>query len=193
MSIPTIRTTTSTGYMMSDCLSEEFSHRRIYIIGEITESMSAEVCCQINNLAALSKDDITLWIMSPGGSVSAGSAILDTMSTCGCDIRTIVMGTAASMAAIIASSGCKGKRMIGRNAGMMLHQALGGFSGKTADILRTAQHIEKTNKRLYEIIAQNCEVSIKKIEKDCDRDYYLDAYEAIKYGLIDNVFLRLEE
>ena len=131
--------------------------------------------------------------MSPGGSVSAGSAILDTMAACGCDIKTIVMGTAASMAAVIASSGTKGKRFIGLNAGMMIHQTLGGFSGQTADILRTAQHIEEVNKRLYEILAQNCSVSIQKIAADCDRDYHLNATEAIDYGLADHIFLSFEE
>ena len=92
MSIPTTRMTTSAGYVTSDCLSEEYSRRRIYITGEITDSLAADICCQINHLASLSDDDITLWIMSPGGSVSAGTAILDTMSNCGCDIRTVVDG-----------------------------------------------------------------------------------------------------
>lgn len=193
MSTPTTRTTTSAGYMTSDCLSEEYSRRRIYITGEITDSTAADICCQINHLAALNNDDITLWIMSPGGSVSAGSAILDTMATCGCDIRTIVMGSAASMAAVIASSGTAGKRFIGSNAGMMIHQALGGFSGQTADILRTAQHIEKTNKRLYEILAKNTGVSIQQIASDCDRDYHLNAEEAINYGLADCIFSSFEE
>ncbi|MCB5386953.1 ATP-dependent Clp protease proteolytic subunit [Blautia glucerasea] len=193
MSIPTTRIATAAGYMTSDCLSEEFSCRRIYITEEITNSMAAEICCQINHLAALSNEDITLWIMSPGGSVSAGSAILDTMNTCGCDFKTIVMGTAASMAAVIASSGTKGKRYIGANSGMMIHQALGGFSGQTADILRTAQHIEKTNKRLYEILARNCGVSVQQIAVDCDRDYHLNAEEAIAYGLADHIFSGFED
>lgn len=193
MSIPTTRIATAAGYMTSDCLSEEFSCRRIYITEEITNSMVAEICCQINHLAALSNEDITLWIMSPGGSVSAGSAILDTMNTCGCDFKTIVMGTAASMAAVIASSGTKGKRYIGANSGMMIHQALGGFSGQTADILRTAQHIEKTNKRLYEILARNCGVSVQQIAVDCDRDYHLNAEEAIAYGLADHIFSGFED
>lgn len=193
MSIPTTRIATAAGYMTSDCLSEEFSCRRIYITEEITNSMAAEICCQINHLAALSNEDITLWIMSPGGSVSAGSAILDTMNTCGCDFKTIVMGTAASMAAVIASSGTKGKRYIGANSGMMIHQALGGFSGQTADILRTAQHIEKTNKRLYEILARNCGVSVQQIAADCDRDYHLNAEEAIAYGLADHIFSGFED
>lgn len=193
MSIPTTRIATAAGYMTSDCLSEEFSCRRIYITEEITNSMAAEICCQINHLAALSNEDITLWIMSPGGSVSAGSAILDTMNTCGCDFKTIVMGTAASMAAVIASSGTKGKRYIGANSGMMIHQALGGFSGQTADILRTAQHIEKTNKRLYEILARNCGVSVQQIAVDCERDYHLNAEEAIAYGLADHIFSGFED
>ncbi|WP_455502684.1 ClpP family protease [Blautia sp.] len=193
MSIPTTRIATAAGYMTSDCLSEEFSCRRIYITEEITNSMAAEICCQINHLAALSNEDITLWIMSPGGSVAAGSAILDTMNTCGCDFKTIVMGTAASMAAVIASSGTKGKRYIGANSGMMIHQALGGFSGQTADILRTAQYIEKTNKRLYEILARNCGVSVQQIAVDCDRDYHLNAEEAIAYGLADHIFSGFED
>ena len=193
MSIPTTRIATAAGYMTSDCLSEEFSCRRIYITEEITNSMAAEICCQINHLVALSNEDITLWIMSPGGSVSAGSAILDTMNTCGCDFKTIVMGSAASMAAVIASSGTKGKRYIGANSGMMIHQALGGFSGQTADILRTAQHIEKTNKRLYEILARNCGVSVQQIAVDCDRDYHLNAEEAIAYGLADHIFSGFED
>ena len=193
MSIPTTRIATAAGYMTSDCLSEEFSCRRIYITEEITNSMAAEICCQINHLAALGNEDITLWIMSPGGSVSDGSAILDTMNTCGCDFKTIVMGTAASMAAVIASSGTKGKRYIGANSGMMIHQALGGFSGQTADILRTAQHIEKTNKRLYEILARNCGVSVQQIAVDCDRDYHLNAEEAIAYGLADHIFSGFED
>lgn len=193
MATPTTRTVTATGYMTSDSLSEEFSRRRIYITGEIADTMAADICCQINHLTALSDDDITLWIMSPGGSVSAGSAILDTMKVCKCDIRTIVMGYAASMAAVIASSGTKGKRFIGANAEMMIHQALGGFSGQTADILRTAQHIEKINNRLYGILASNTGVSIEKIAVDCDRDYHLNADEAIEYGLADHIFKGFEE
>ena len=193
MTVPTTRTATTTGYMTSDCLSEEFSRRRIYITEEITDPMAASICCQINHLASLSNDDITLWVMSPGGSVSAGSAILDTMNACGCDFRTIVMGTAASMAAVIASSGTNGKRYIGSNSGMMIHQALGGFSGQPADILRTAQHIEKVNNRLYGILAANTGMSMEKIVADCDRDYHLNANEAIAYGLADHIFSGFED
>ena len=184
---------TAAGYMTSDSLSEEFSRRRIYITGEIDDTMAADICCQINHLAALSDDDITFWIMSPGGSVSAGLAILDTMTACRCDFRTIVMGNAASMAAVLASSGTKGKRFVGANSGMMIHQALGGFSGQTADILRTAQQIEKINNRLYGSLAANTGVSTEKIAADCDRDYHLNANEAIEYGLADHIFKGFEE
>lgn len=193
MSIPTTRTTTAAGVVTSDCLSEEYSRRRIYITEKIDDTMAAEICCQINHLAAINDDDITIWIMSPGGSVSAGSAILDTMKACKCDIRTIVMGDAASMAAVIASSGTKGKRFIGSNAEMMIHQALGGFSGQTADILRSAKHIEKVNKRLYEILAKNANQGVEQIAIDCDRDCFLDAAEAIEYGLVDHIFTGFED
>lgn len=191
MKSPTTRITTSTGYMASDCVSEEFSRRVIYITEEITDSLAAEICCQINHLATVSNDDITLWIMSPGGSVTAGFAILDTMNSVECDIKTIVMGQAASMAAVIASSGTKGKRYIGQNAGMMIHQALADFSGQTTDILRRAQHIEEINNNLYTILAHNCGVSIETIAKDCDRDYHMDAEKAIDYGLVDHIYQSL--
>lgn len=191
--VPIKRITTASGYATSDCISEEFSRRRIYITDDITDAVAAEVCCQINQLSAESNHDITLWIMSPGGSVSAGLSILDTMMACGCDIRTIVMGQAASMAAVLASSGTKGKRAIGANAKMMLHQALGGVSGQTADIIRTANHIQKTNNRLYTILAGNTGCSIQQIANDCDRDFYLDANEAITYGLADHIFTGFED
>ena len=192
MSTPTTRIATSAGYTTSDCLSEEFSRRRIYITTEITDDLAADVCCQINQLAAMSNDDITLWIQSPGGSVSAGMAILDTSMTCGCDIRTIVMGRAASMAAVLASSGTKGKRAIGANAELMIHQALGGVSGQATDLLRSVNHIQKLNNRLYAILAKNSGSSIKQIAADCDRDYYLDSDEAIAYGLADHIFTGFE-
>lgn len=189
---PTTRIATPSGYTASDCVSEEFSRRRIYI-EEITAEQASDVCRQINQLAAVSKDDITLWIQSPGGSVTAGFAILDTMAACGCDIRTVVMGSAASMGAVLASAGTKGKRYIGLNAEMMIHQALGGASGQTTDILRTAKHIQKLNNRLYSILAKNTGKSIEQISVDCDRDYFLDSEGSIAYGLVDHIFTGFED
>ena len=187
MSIPTTRKTTSAGYVTSDCLSEEYSRRRIYITGEITDSLAADICCQINHLASLSDDDITLWIMSPGGSVSAGAAILDTMSNCGCDIRTVVMGTAASMAAVLAASGTKGKRYALPNAEIMIHQPSGGAKGQATEIQIAAENILKTKKRLNEILAANTGKPYDVIAADTERDYYMSAEEAKAYGLIDDV------
>ena len=189
--LPTTRVVTDTGYAVTDPISDAFSRRIIYITTDITDAVAADICCQINQLAAHSDEDITLWIMSPGGSVTAGLAVLDTMKACGCDIRTVVMGCAASMAAVLASSGTRGKRAIGKNGQMMIHQALGGVSGQTVDIIRTANHIQKTNNRLYEILAENTGASIQQITADCDRDFYLDAIEAISYGvcgLADTIF-----
>lgn len=189
--MPMTRTTTATGYATSDPISDEYGRRRVYITTDINDNVAANICCQINQLAAQSDEDITLWIMSPGGSVSAGLAILDTMKACRCDIRTVVMGCAASMAAVLASSGTRGKRAIGQNGQMMIHQALGGVSGQTMDIIRTANHIQKTNNRLYTILAENTGANIQQIAADCDRDFYLDATEAISYGsygLVDTIF-----
>lgn len=191
--MPMTRTTTATGYVASDPISDEYGRRRVYITTEINDNVAADICCQINQLAAQSDEDITLWIMSPGGSVTAGLAILDTMKACGCDIRTIVMGCAASMAAVLASSGTRGKRAIGKNGQMMIHQALGGVSGQTVDIIRTANHIQKTNNRLYAILAENTGANIQQIATDCDRDFYLDATEAISYGLVDTIFYGFDD
>lgn len=190
---PTTRIATPTGYAVSDCVSEEYTRRRIYITGEINDTMAAAVCCQINHLASINDDDITLVILNPGGEIHAGNAIIDTMMTCGCDIRTVVIGIAASMAAVIASCGTKGKRFIGTNAEMMIHQALGGVSGQTSDILRSANHIQKLNDRLYTLLARNAGVSVEQISADCDRDTYLDAEETIRYGLADHIFTGFED
>lgn len=186
--LPTTRVATDTGYAVTDPIADAFSRRIIYITKNISDDVAADVCAQINQLAALSDEDITLWIMSPGGSVSAGLAILDTMNASRCAFRTVVMGCAASMAAVLASAGSKGKRKIGEHSEMMIHQALGGVSGQTEDIIRTANHIQKTNNRLYRILAENTGASIQQIATDCDRDFYLDAAEAISYGLVDSIF-----
>lgn len=185
---PVIKVTGPDGYLATDSFSEEFCRRRIYITEYITNQLSSEVCSQINQLSEMSDEDITLWIQSPGGSVTAGFAILDTMASCRCDICTVVMGSAASMAAVLASSGTRGKRYIGNNAEMMIHQALGGVSGQTVDILLTANHIQKTNNRLYSILAENTGKSVEQVSTDCDRDHFLDSEECIAYGLADKVF-----
>lgn len=191
--IPTTKLATLSGMMSSDVYSEEYSRRHVYITGEITDTLSMEVCAQIHHLAALNHEDIFLVIQSPGGSITAGNAILDAMSTCKCDICTVVMGEAASISAVLASSGTKGKRYIGANSDMMIHQALGGVNGQATDILRTADHIKSVNKKIHMLIAKNTGKSYPQVCKDCDRDYYLDSQEAIEYGLADHIFTGFED
>lgn len=186
--IPTTKVTTPSGIMTSDVYSEEYTRRHIYINGEINDTVSSDVCAQIYHLAAQSREDIFLIIQSPGGSVSAGNAIIDAMSTCKCDICTVVLGEAASMGAVLASSGTKGKRYIGANSDMMIHQALAGVSGQTADILRTAEHIKDVNRKICLLLAKNTGKSYEQICEDCDRDYYLGSRQAIEYGLADHIF-----
>lgn len=181
---------TPLGVFTSDIFSEEYAKkRRIYITDEITGGLANEVCAAINHLESVSSDDIWLIITcSPGGSVAAGNAIIDTMNTSKCDICTVVLGQAASMAAVIASSGTKGKRYIGESAQMMIHQALGGASGQATDILRIADNIRKVNERLFKTLAENTGKPVKQISEDCDRDYFMYSDEAIAYGLADKVF-----
>jgi len=179
---------TENGIVRSDIYSNEFSKRRIYLTGQIDDASASYICAQINQLASEGDDDIYLIIQSCGGSVSAGMSILDTMNACRCDISTVVMGEAASMGALLASCGAKGKRLISKNSEMMIHQPLGGASGQASDIERTASHIVKTKKKLHRILSENTGQSYEQISLDCDRDYWLDADEAIEYGLVDKIF-----
>jgi ATP-dependent Clp protease protease subunit len=181
---------TPLGVFKNDVFSEQFiKHRRIYITGTISSELAAEVCAAINYLSSDSNDEIQLvFIDSPGGSVSAGMAIIDTMNACKCDIRTVALGQTASMAAVISSCGTKGKRMIGENARMMIHQALGGASGQTTDILREAENIRTVNDRVFSVLSRNTGKPVSQISVDCDRDYYLDCHQAIEYGLADCPF-----
>ena len=186
--VPTTKTVTRHGAASEDIYSAEFERRRIYITGEINDGIASDIRAQIHHLSSISKEDITLIIDSPGGSVTAGLGIYDTMKSCGCDVSTVVMGIAASMGAILASSGTKGKRYIGRNAEYMIHQPLGGVSGQASDIERSAKHIIKTKHKLNRVLSENTGKDIETIANDCDRDYYLDAEESIAYGLCDGYF-----
>ena len=131
--------------------------------------------------------DIHLYINSPGGSVTAGMAIYDTMNYIKCDVSTICVGMAASMGAFLLSGGAKGKRMALPNAEIMIHQPLGGAQGQATEIQIAAEHILKTKKKLNEILASNTGKPLEVIEKDTDRDNFMDAAEAAEYGLIDKV------
>ena len=162
---------------------------RIIFLGTQVDDYSANVI-QAQLLYLDSSDpgkDISIYINSPGGSVYAGYGIYDTMQFIGCDVSTICTGMAASFAAVLLVAGTKGKRMALPHSRVMIHQPLGGVEGQASDIEITARQILRTKQELYEILALHSGVTIKKIEKDADRDYWMTAPEAQKYGLIDEV------
>lgn len=170
-----------------DIFSRLLKNRIIFISGEINDSLANQVVASLLYLDSLSHDDISLYINSLGGSVTAGFAIYDTMNFIKSDVATICLGMAASMGAFLLSSGEKNKRYALPNADIMIHQPLGGTEGQATDIKIVADRIILLKKKLNKILAKNTSQSIKKIEKDTERDYYLSAKEAKEYGLIDFV------
>lgn len=189
--IPYIVEQTSRGERSYDIYSRLLEDRIIFLSGEIDDAVANTVVAQLIYLEA--KDpakDISLYINSPGGSVSAGLAIYDTMNYIKCDVSTICIGMAASMGAFLLSSGAKGKRFALPNSEIMIHQPLGGARGQASDIKIAAEHILKTKKRLNSILAANSGKPIEQVERDTDRDNYLTAEDALNYGLIDKVFVK---
>ena len=185
---PVVIEQTSRGERSYDIYSRLLEDRIILIFGEINDLTSASVIAQILFLSSDDNTkDIYIYINSPGGLVSAGLAIYDTMNYVKCDIYTIGMGICASMGAFLLSSGTKGKRAVLPNTKIMIHQPLGGAKGQATDIMIVAEDIIKTKKLLNKILARNSSQPVSKIEKDVERDYYLDATEAINYGLVDKI------
>lgn len=170
-----------------DIFSRLLKERIIFISGEINDMLANNVIAELLYLDSVSNDDIYLYINSPGGSVTAGMAIYDTMNFIKSDVATICIGIAASMAAFLLSSGKKGKRSILPNADVMIHQPLGGAEGQASDIKIAADRIICIRKRLNKILASNTGQSLKKIERDTERDNYLSAREALSYGLVDEI------
>lgn len=189
--IPYIVEQTSRGERSYDIYSRLLEDRVIFLSGEIDDAVANTVVAQLIYLE--SKDpskDINLYINSPGGSVSAGLAIYDTMNYIKCDVSTICIGMAASMGAFLLSSGAKGKRFALPNSEIMIHQPLGGAQGQASDIKIVADHILKTKNKLNSILAENSGKSIEEVERDTDRDNYLSAQEALDYGLVDKIFYK---
>ena len=156
--------------------------------GEINDQVANSVVAQLIYLEGKNPDkDIFMYINSPGGSVSAGLAIYDTMNYIKCDVSTTCIGLAASMAAVILSSGAKGKRIVLPNAEVMIHQPLGGTQGQASDIEIHAKHIQKTRELLNTILAKNTGKDIKTIQNDTERDNFMSAEQALKYGLVDKI------
>ena len=189
--VPYIVEQTSRGERSYDIYSRLLEDRIIFLSGEIDDAVANTVVAQLIYLEAKDPSkDISLYINSPGGSVSAGLAIYDTMNYIKCDVSTICIGMAASMGAFLLSSGQKGKRYALPNSEIMIHQPLGGAQGQASDIKIAAEHILKTRQKLNTILAQNSGRTLAEIERDTDRDNYLSAQEAQNYGLIDKVFFK---
>lgn len=185
--VPTVIERSSNKEYAYDLYSRLLKDRIIMLSGEINDSMASIVVSELLYLDSLNHEDIYLYINSPGGSVTSGFAIYDTMNFIKSDVRTIVVGMAASMGAFLLSSGTKGKRCALKNAEVMIHQVLGGAQGQATDIKIAAEHILKIKKKLNGILATNTGQPINKVIKDCERDNYMSSEEALHYGLIDEI------
>lgn len=170
-----------------DIYSRLLKDRIVFLSGEINDEVANLIVSELLYLNSLNNEDIYLYINSPGGSVTAGMAIYDTMNFIKCDVSTICVGMCASMAAFLLSSGAKGKRVCLKNGEVMIHQPLGGVQGQATEIKIHAERIIKLKEKLNKILASNTGKDIKKIERDTERDYYLDSEEALEYGLVDKI------
>lgn len=186
--VPYVIEQTSRGERSYDIFSRLLNDRIVMLCDQVDDTTASLVIAQMLFLEAQDPDkDISFYINSPGGSVSAGMAIYDTMQYIKCDVSTICMGMAASMGAFLLAAGAKGKRFALPNSEIMIHQPLGGTQGQASDILIHAQHIEKTRDKLNKILAERTGRSIEEIRRDTDRDNFMSADEAAAYGLIDKV------
>ena len=191
--VPTVIEQTGRGERAYDIFSRLLNDRIIMLNEEVNNVTAGLVVAQLLFLEGQDPDkDISLYINSPGGSISAGMAIYDTMNYIKCDVSTICVGMAASMGAFLLSSGAKGKRLCLPNSDVMIHQPLisGGLSGQQTDITIHAKYLEKTRETLEKIMAENCGKSYEQLHKDCERDNFLSAEEACAYGLVDKVIAK---
>ncbi len=189
--VPMVVEQTGRGERSYDIFSRLLNDRIIFLSDEVNDTTASLVVAQMLFLEAQDPDkDISFYINSPGGSVTAGMAIYDTMNYVKCDVSTICIGLAASMGAFLLSSGTRGKRFALPNSEIMIHQPLGGAQGQASDIKIQAEHILRTKAKLNRILSENTGKDLASIERDTDRDYYMSAEEARLYGLIDRVFVR---
>lgn len=189
--VPTVIEKTTYGERAYDIYSRLLKDRIIILGTAIDDGVANTIVAQLLFLESQDKTkDIKLYINSPGGSVSAGLAIYDTMQHISCDVSTICMGMAASMGAVLLTGGAKGKRLALPNSEIMIHQPLGGMEGQATDIKIHADHILKTRDRLNKILAKHSGQGLKQIELDTERDNFMDAKDAMTYGLIDKVITK---
>ena len=187
--VPTVVEQTGRGERAYDIYSRLLNDRIIFLSDEVNDATASLVVAQLLFLEAQDPDkDISFYINSPGGSVTAGMAIYDTMNFIKCDVSTICIGMAASMGAFLLSAGAKGKRIALPDSEIMIHQPLGGAEGQASDIKIRADLILRTRDMLNKILAENTGKSIEQIEKDTDRDNFMTAEQALEYGLIDKIY-----
>ncbi len=188
--IPTVIEKTSSGERAYDIYSRLLKDRIVFLGGPINDAVANTVIAQLLFLESQDpKKEIKLYINSPGGSVTAGLAIYDTMQFVKCDVATICVGLAASMGAVLLAAGKKGRRLVLPNSEVMLHQVMGGAEGQAVEIEISARHIIKVKDRLNKILAKHAGQSLKQIEKDTDRDFFMSAEEAKAYGLVDEIIM----
>ena len=186
--VPTVIESTNRGERAYDIYSRLLKERIVILSEEVNSYTASLITAQLLFLEAEDPDkDIQFYINSPGGSVTDGMMIYDTMQHIKPDVQTICMGMAASMGAVLLTAGTKGKRFILPNAEVMIHQPLGGAQGQATDILIAADHIKRTKQKLNKILAESSGQSIETIEKDVERDNWMTAEEAVKYGLVDHI------
>lgn len=187
--IPYVIQSTSRGERSYDIFSRLLNERIVFLGDEVNSDTASLVIAQLLFLESEDPDkDISLYINSPGGSVTAGMGIYDTMQYIKCDVSTICVGMAASMGAFLLAGGAKGKRMILPNAEVMIHQPSGGAQGQATEIQITAEWILRTKKNLAKILAENCKQPFEKVMADTERDYWMSAEQALEYGLVDHIF-----
>ena len=185
--IPMIVDKELNGERSYDIFSRLLKNRIIMLTGEIDDNLASSVIAELLYLDSINNDDISIYINSPGGSVTAGMAIYDTMNFIKSDVSTICLGMAASMAAFLLSSGTIGKRYILPNAEVMIHQPLGGAQGQATEIKIAAEHILKLRDKLNLILSKNTKQKLEKIKNDTERDNFMDSNEALKYGIVDKI------
>ena len=186
--VPYVVEQTSRGERSYDIFSRLLNDRIIMLSDQVNDATASLVVAQLLYLESQDTEkDISLYINSPGGSITAGMAIYDTMQYIKCDVSTICIGMAASMGAFLLSSGAKGKRIALPNSEIMIHQPLGGAQGQASDIEISTRHILKQKEKLNRLLAQMTTQPLRRIKKDTDRDYFMNAYDALDYGLIDEV------
>lgn len=193
MLIPTIIEKKGDNERAYDLYSRLLKDRIILLSSEIDDKMANIIVAELLYLDSINHEDISIYINSPGGSVTAGMAIYDTMRFIGSDVSTICIGMAASMAAFLLSSGTKGKRYILPNSEVMIHQPLGGATGQATEIKIAAERILKLRENLNKKLAENTGKNIKEIEKDTERDHFLNAKEALSYGIVDKILEKQEK